>query len=167
MNSRLLPDKNRISSDVHFWHKPQKTSLSSMPWQRRQIGARPSPPVSTAVLQYKILMGSYTAAVVEASVDDTGKVKIHRVIVGIDCGYVANPDSVRAQVEGSVVYGLTAALYGEITIKDGRVEQSNFHNYPMMLIAEMPKVEVVLAPSGGFWGGAGEPAMAPLAPRSV
>jgi isoquinoline 1-oxidoreductase beta subunit len=108
--------------------------------------------------------GSYTAGVIEASVDDEGKLKIHRVVVGIDCGYVANPDSVRAQVEGSVVFGLTAALYGEITIKDGRVEQSNFHNYKMMRIAEMPKVEVVLKPSGGFWGGAGEPGMAPLAP---
>lgn len=108
--------------------------------------------------------GSYTAAVIEASVNAEGVLKVHRVVVGIDCGYVANPDSVRAQVEGSVVFGLTAALYGEITIKDGRVEQSNFHNYKMMRIAEMPKVEVVLKPSGGFWGGAGEPGVAPLAP---
>ena len=108
--------------------------------------------------------GSYTAAVIEASVNAEGVLKVHRVVVGIDCGYVANPDSVRAQVEGSVVFGLTAALYGEITIKDGRVEQSNFHDYKMMRIAEMPKVEVVLEPSGGFWGGAGEPGMAPLAP---
>ncbi len=108
--------------------------------------------------------GSYTAAVIEASVNAEGVLKVHRVVVGIDCGYVANPDSVRAQVEGSVVFGLTAALYGEITIKDGRVEQSNFHDYKMMRIAEMPKVEVVLKPSGGFWGGAGEPGVAPLAP---
>ncbi len=108
--------------------------------------------------------GSYTAAVIEASVNAEGVLKVHRVVVGIDCGYVANPDSVRAQVEGSVVFGLTAALYGEITIKDGRVEQSNFHDYKMMRIAEMPKVEVVLEPSGGFWGGAGEPGVAPLAP---
>jgi isoquinoline 1-oxidoreductase beta subunit len=108
--------------------------------------------------------GSYTAAVIEVSVNNAGELHLDRVLVGIDCGYVANPDSVRAQLEGSVVYGLTAALYGEITIKDGRVEQSNFHNYQMMRIAEMPKVETVLAPSGGFWGGAGEPGMAPLAP---
>lgn len=108
--------------------------------------------------------GSYTAAVVEVSVSQEGELKIHRVVVAIDPGYVVNPDSVRAQVEGCVVYGLTAALYGEITIKDGRVEQSNFHDYPMMRIAEMPKVETVLAPTGGFWGGAGEPPLAPLAP---
>lgn len=108
--------------------------------------------------------GSYTAAVIEASISGTGELTIHRVVVGIDCGYVANPDSVRAQLEGSVVYGLTAALYGEITIKEGRVEQSNFHDYRMMRIAEMPTVEVLLKPTGGFWGGVGEPGMAPLAP---
>ena len=108
--------------------------------------------------------GSYTAAVIEASVNGTGELTVHRVVVGIDCGYVANPDSVRAQLEGSVVYGLTAALYGEITIREGRVEQSNFHDYRMMRIAEMPTVEVILKPTGGFWGGVGEPGMAPLAP---
>ena len=108
--------------------------------------------------------GSYTAAVIELSLRAPGEFHIHRVLVGIDCGYVVNPDSVRDQLEGSVVYALTAALYGEITIRDGRVEQSNFHNYPMMRIAEMPKVETILAPSGGFWGGVGEPGMAPLAP---
>ncbi|MGE0821468.1 MAG: molybdopterin cofactor-binding domain-containing protein [Candidatus Binatia bacterium] len=108
--------------------------------------------------------GSYTAAVVEISVSEKGDLKLHRVVVGIDPGYVANPDSVRAQAEGCVAYGLTAALYGEITIKDGRVEQSNFHDYQMMRLAEMPKVEVVIAPTGGFWGGAGEPPLACLAP---
>lgn len=108
--------------------------------------------------------GSYTAAVAEVSVSDKGELKIHRIVVGLDCGYVVNPDSVRAQAEGCIPYGIGAALYGEITIKDGRVEQSNFHDYPMMRIAEMPKVEVVLAPTGGFWGGAGEPPLAPLAP---
>lgn len=107
---------------------------------------------------------SYTAAVIEASVNGAGELTVHRVVVGIDCGYVANSDSVRAQLEGSVVYGLTAALYGEITIKEGRVEQSNFHDYRMMRIAEMPTVEVILKPTGGFWGGVGEPGMAPLAP---
>ena len=84
--------------------------------------------------------GSYTAAVIEVSVDNKGALTIHRVVVGLDCGYMANPDSVRAQLEGSVVYGLTAALYGEITIKNGRVEQSNFHDYQMMRIGEMPSV---------------------------
>jgi isoquinoline 1-oxidoreductase beta subunit len=108
--------------------------------------------------------GSYTAAVAEVSVSDKGELKIHRFVVGLDSGYVVNPDSVRAQAEGCIPYGIGAALYGEITIKDGRVEQSNFHDYPMMRIGEMPKIEVVLAPTGGFWGGAGEPPLAPLTP---
>lgn len=108
--------------------------------------------------------GSYTAGVAEISVSDKGELKIHRIIVGIDPGHIANPDSVRAQAEGCVVYALGALLYGEITIKDGRVEQSNFHDYPVPRIHEIPKTEVVLAPSGGFWGGAGEPTFAVVAP---
>jgi isoquinoline 1-oxidoreductase beta subunit len=107
---------------------------------------------------------AFTAAVIEVSVSDKGEVKIHRIVQGIDCGYVVNPDNIVAQIQGSVVYALTAIGRGEITIKDGRVEQSNFNDYPMMRISDMPKVEVVLAPTGGFWGGVGEPAQAPIAP---
>jgi isoquinoline 1-oxidoreductase beta subunit len=108
--------------------------------------------------------GSYTAAVAEVSVNDKGELKIHRIVIGIDPGYIANPDSVRSQAEGCVVYALGALLYSEITIKDGRVEQSNFHDYQVPRIHEIPMTEVVLAPSGGFWGGAGEPTFAPVAP---
>ena len=100
--------------------------------------------------------GSYAAAVFEVSVSGKGELRIRRVVVALDQGYVVNPDSTVAQVESCVVYGLTAALYGEITIRNGRVEQSNFHDYPMMRMREMPKVEAVLVPSGGFWGGTGE-----------
>jgi isoquinoline 1-oxidoreductase beta subunit len=91
-------------------------------------------------------------------------VKIHRIVIGIDPGYAVNPDNIQAQLQGSVVHGLTAIFWGEITVKDGRVEQSNFHDHRMMRMNEMPKVETVIAPSGGFWGGVGEPAQAPLAP---
>ncbi|MGC2519502.1 MAG: molybdopterin cofactor-binding domain-containing protein [Burkholderiales bacterium] len=108
--------------------------------------------------------GSYTAAVIEVSVNDKGGIKIHRIVQGIDCGYAVNPDNILAQIQGSVVYALTAIMWGEITIKDGRVEQSNFHDYPMLRLKEMPRVEMVLAPTGGFWGGVGEPAQAPVAP---
>ena len=108
--------------------------------------------------------GSFAAAVIETSVSDQGEPKIHRVVVALDSGHMVNPDAVRAQVDSCVVYGLTAALYGEITIKDGRVEQSNFHDYPMLRLAEMPRVEAVLVPTGDFWGGVGEPPIAPLAP---
>lgn len=108
--------------------------------------------------------GSHAAAVLEVSVSDKNELKIRRVVVAVDPGYVVNPDSAVAQVQSCVVYGLTAALWGEITVKNGRVEQSNFHDYPMMLIRHMPKVEAVLAPTGGFWGGMGETPLAPLAP---
>ena len=108
--------------------------------------------------------GSWTACVCEVSVNARGEVKIHRVVIGIDPGYAVNPDNIQAQLQGSVVHGLTAIFWGEMTVKDGRVEQSNFHDYRMMRMNEMPKVETVIAPSGGFWGGVGEPAQAPLAP---
>ena len=108
--------------------------------------------------------GSWTACVCEVSVNARGEVKIHRIVIGIDPGYAVNPDNIQAQLQGSVVHGLTAIFWGEITVKDGRVEQSNFHDHRMMRMNEMPKVETVIAASGGFWGGVGEPAQAPLAP---
>jgi isoquinoline 1-oxidoreductase subunit beta len=107
--------------------------------------------------------GSICAQVVEASVE-RGEVRVHRVISALDCGHVVNPLSISMQTEGAVIFALTAALIGEITIKDGGVEQSNFDTYEMLRIADAPKVETVLAPSGDFWGGAGEPAVPPLAP---
>jgi isoquinoline 1-oxidoreductase beta subunit len=108
--------------------------------------------------------GSYTSVVAELSVDKNSEVKIHRLVLGIDPGYAVNPDNIQAQMQGSAVFMLTAMFWGEITIKEGRVEQSNFHDYRMMKLREMPKVEVVLAPSGGFWGGVGEPGQASIAP---
>jgi isoquinoline 1-oxidoreductase beta subunit len=108
--------------------------------------------------------GTYVAAVCEASVAAEGKARMHRIVVAIDPGTIVNPMSVEMQVESSVAYGLTAALYGEITIKRGRVEQSNFNDYEMLRMAEMPKVEPVLMPSGGFWAGVGEPPVAVVAP---
>jgi isoquinoline 1-oxidoreductase beta subunit len=107
--------------------------------------------------------GSYCAQVVEASVKN-GEVRVHRVVVAIDPGHVVNPLSVEMQVQGAVVYALTAALYGEITIKNGAAEQTNFDGYEMLRLADAPKVETVIVPSGGFWGGVGEPPVPPLAP---
>lgn len=107
--------------------------------------------------------GSHTAACAEVSVTN-GQVKIHRIVAATDCGYVVNPQQVEAQVEGSFVYGLSAMLYGECTVADGRIEQQNFDSYQVMLIAEMPEVETIIMPSGGFWGGVGEPTIAVAAP---
>ncbi|WNJ90790.1 xanthine dehydrogenase family protein molybdopterin-binding subunit [Bosea sp. 685] len=108
--------------------------------------------------------GSYVAAVAEVSVSAEGKLKIHRIVAATDPGYAVNPAQIERQVEGSFVYGLSASLYGEITIKDGRVEQENFDTYEVMRLEAMPAVETVIVPSGGFWGGVGEPTIAVAAP---
>jgi len=107
---------------------------------------------------------SYVAACAEVSVNENGELKIHRIVAATDPGHAVNPQQIEAQVEGSFVFGLSALLYGECTIKGGAVEQSNFHNYPSMLLRDMPKVEVIVMPSGGFWGGIGEPTIAVAAP---
>jgi isoquinoline 1-oxidoreductase beta subunit len=104
------------------------------------------------------------AACAEVSVDDKGRLKIHRIVAATDPGYAVNPQQIEAQVEGSFVFGLSALLYGECTIRDGGVEQQNFDSYPSMLMSGMPKVEVIVMPSGGFWGGVGEPTIAVAAP---
>ena len=108
--------------------------------------------------------GSYVAAVAEVSVDKDGKLKVHRIVAATDPGHAVNPQQIEAQVEGSFVYGLSAALYGGCTVKDGRIEQTNFDTYPVLHLDEMPKVETVVMPSGGFWGGVGEPTIAVAAP---
>ena len=107
---------------------------------------------------------SYVAACAEVSVDQHGILKVHRIVAATDPGYAVNPQQIEAQVEGSFVFGLSALLYGECTLKNGAVEQDNFHNYPSMLMSEMPKVDVIVMPSGGFWGGIGEPTIAVAAP---
>src|SRR5262245_5539001 len=108
--------------------------------------------------------GSYVAACAEVSVSDAGAVKIHRIVAATDPGHAVNPQQIEAQVEGSFVYGLSAMLYQECTLKNVRIEQTNFDNYPVLHMAEMPKVETHVMPSGGFWGGVGEPTIAVAAP---
>ena len=108
--------------------------------------------------------GSYVAACAEVSVSDEGKVTVHRIVAATDSGHAVNPQQIEAQVEGSFVYGLSAALYGECTVKDGRMEQENFHTYQVLKMDEMPKVETIIMLSGGFWGGVGEPTIAVAAP---
>ena len=107
---------------------------------------------------------SSCAQVVETSITGDGKLRVHRVVSAIDAGHVVNPLSVELQTESAIVYGLTAALYGEITIKQGEVEQSNFHDYAMLRLAEMPRVETIIVASDGLWGGVGETPVPPLAP---
>jgi isoquinoline 1-oxidoreductase beta subunit len=108
--------------------------------------------------------GSYVAACAEVSVSKDGKLKIHKIVAATNPGNAVNPAQIERQVAGSFVYGLSAMLYGEITVKEGVVQESNFDSYPVMRIDEMPAVEVVLMPSGDFWGGVGEPTIAVAAP---
>src|SRR5450432_1279347 len=110
---------------------------------------------------------SYVAQVVEASVEKNGEVRVHRVVCALDCGLVINPDTVKAQMEGGIIFGLTAALKTEITLKNGRVEQHNFHDYQMLRMFESPEIEVHLMPSTENPTGVGEPGVPPVAPALV
>lgn len=107
--------------------------------------------------------GSWVAQVAEISLDGN-RIRVHRVVCAIDCGVVVNPAGVHAQIESGVAFGLSAALYGRVTMKEGRVEQSNFHDYPVLRIPEMPVVEVHIVPSTQPPGGVGEPGTPPIAP---
>jgi len=95
---------------------------------------------------------------------DDGKVKVHRMVLGVNCGHAVNPNQIAAQIEGSVAFGLTAALYGEMSVKDGRMVQTNFDTYQIMRLAEMPKVETLIMQSYDIWGGIGEPTICVVTP---
>jgi isoquinoline 1-oxidoreductase beta subunit len=125
---------------------------------------RPAPQgISRGIAQH---MGyaSYVAGAAEISVTDGNKIKVHRIVAATDPGYAVNPAQIERQIAGSFVYGLTGLFYGGCTVKDGRIEQSNFDTYNSMRINEMPKVESIIMPSGGFWGGVGEPTICVAAP---
>lgn len=107
---------------------------------------------------------SFVAACAEVSVNDDGRLKIKRIVAATDPGHAVNPLQIEMQVEGSFVYGLSALLYGECTVNNGRIEQRNFDTYEVMRMGEMPEVETIVMPSGGFWGGVGEPTIAVAAP---
>ncbi|MEI6720418.1 MAG: molybdopterin cofactor-binding domain-containing protein [Betaproteobacteria bacterium] len=108
--------------------------------------------------------GSYVAACADITVTDGTKVKVHKIVAATDTGYAVNPAQIERQIAGSFVYGLAAVFDQECTVKDGRIEQTNFDTYNSMRIAQMPKVESIVMPSGGFWGGVGEPTICVAAP---
>jgi isoquinoline 1-oxidoreductase beta subunit len=107
--------------------------------------------------------GSIVAEVAEVSIEE-GKIRVHRISCAVDCGMVVNPDGVKQQIESAVTYGLSAALFGEITIRDGQVVQKNFHDYPMLRMDQSPAIDVVLIKSDEPPEGVGEPATPPVAP---
>jgi isoquinoline 1-oxidoreductase beta subunit len=125
---------------------------------------QPSAPGTAKGLAQIMGFGSYVAAAAEVSVSNAGAIKVHRIVAATNPGHVVNPDQVAAQVEGSFVYGLSAAFHQECTVKNGRIVEENFDTYPAMRMNEMPKVESILVPSGDFWGGVGEPTIAVAAP---
>jgi len=108
--------------------------------------------------------GSYSAAVAEVSVSDKGVLKVHRLVLGSNCGHAVNPSQIEAQVQGSVAYGLSAALYGDMQVEKGRMTNLNFDSYEIMRLAEFPKVETVIVQTHDFWGGVGEPTICVAAP---
>src|SRR5258708_21233478 len=108
--------------------------------------------------------GSYSAAVAEVSVSPQGKLKVHRMGLALNCGHAVNPGQIEAQVQGSVAFGLTATLYGEMPVENGRMTDLNFDSYELLPLAQMPKVETVIVPTYDFWGGVVEPTICVLAP---
>jgi len=124
---------------------------------------KPLPKGHAAGLAVHESFGSFVAQIAEVSIEDN-KPRVHRVVCAIDCGPVVNPLTVEAQMQSGIVFGLSAALHGEITLKDGRTEQSNFHDYPALRLAEMPNIEVHIVPSTDKMGGCGEPGTPPIAP---
>jgi isoquinoline 1-oxidoreductase beta subunit len=125
---------------------------------------QPLPQGSGRGVSLQFVFGTYMAQVAEVDVAPDGEVRVRRVVCAVDCGTVVNPDTVEAQVQGAIIFGITAALYGEITLKGGRVEQSNFDTYQMLRIDEAPVVEVHIAQSSEPPGGMGEPGTSAIVP---
>ncbi|WP_426174310.1 molybdopterin cofactor-binding domain-containing protein [Massilia sp. TWR1-2-2] len=144
-------------------NSPKHLAVLNAVAERAGWGKKPAKGVFRGLSQ-TMGFGSYVAACAEVSVSKDGKLKIHRIVAATDSGHAVNPQQIEYQVEGSFSYGLSAALFGECTLKNGRMEQDNFSTYPVMTMADMPKVETIVMPSGGFWGGVGEPTIAVAAP---
>jgi isoquinoline 1-oxidoreductase beta subunit len=125
---------------------------------------KPAPQGVSRGLAHFMGFGSYVAAAAEISVTDGSKIKVHRIVAATDPGYAVNPAQIERQVAGSFVYGLSGLFYGGCTVKGGAIEQTNFDTYNSMRINEMPKVEAIVMPSGGFWGGVGEPTICVAGP---
>jgi isoquinoline 1-oxidoreductase beta subunit len=148
-------------------HHPKQLATLNLAATKAGWGTKLPKGVFRGISQF-MSYGTHSAAVVELSVDKQGQVKVHRVVLVVDCGYAVNPGQIEAQVEGSIVYGLSAAMWGECTIEQGRVKQKNFDTYRVLRLAEMPKVETHIHSTGNkIWGGIGEPTIAVVAPAVV
>jgi isoquinoline 1-oxidoreductase beta subunit len=145
-------------------NSPRAKAVLELAAQRAGWG-QPSPPGSGRGISLLHAFGeTYIAQIAEVSVSTNGDVRVQRVVCAIDCGTIVNPDTVKAQMESGIIFGITAALWGEITIKDGRVEQHNFHDYQMLRFKEAPLIEVHLVKSTEAPGGVGEPGTSAVIP---
>ncbi len=147
----LLPEDSRLRGVLEFVANKAEWSKPPAPGRGRGIACH-------------VCFGSYVAEVAEVSVDQESHVRVHKVVCAVDCGPIVNPNIIAAQFEGAVVMALSATLKGEITIADGRVQQGNFDDYPLLTFDEMPQVEVHILPSTATQGGIGEPGLPPVAP---
>jgi isoquinoline 1-oxidoreductase subunit beta len=143
--------------------KPKHAAVLKAAAEKAGWGGPAPAGVHRGLSQY-MAHGSYSAACAEVSVSPKGELKIHRIVAAIDPGVAVNPAQIERQVAGSFVFGLSALLYGECTVKDGAIVETNFDTYNSLRIREMPRVEVIVMPSGGFWGGVGEPTVSVAAP---
>ena len=145
-------------------HQPRMKAVLELAAEKAGWSKDPMPKGKGRGIAVAEAFNTVVAQVAEVSVDDSGHIKVDRVVCAVDCGIAINPDIITAQMEGGIGFGLGAALYGEITLKDGRVEQDNFNSYRVLRMNEMPKVEVYIVPSAEAPTGVGEPGVAPVGP---
>jgi isoquinoline 1-oxidoreductase subunit beta len=145
-------------------HQPRMKTVLELAAEKAGWNKQPMPKGRGRGIAVAEAFKTFVAQVAEVSVDDTGRVRVDRIVCAVDCGTAINPDVIAAQMEGGIGFGLGAVLYGQITLKDGRVEQDNFNSYRVLRINEMPKVEVYVVPSTEAPTGAGEPGVAPVGP---
>ncbi|HSH71011.1 MAG TPA: xanthine dehydrogenase family protein molybdopterin-binding subunit [Deferrisomatales bacterium] len=144
-------------------HDPRRLAVLDLAARRADWGG-PAPTGRHRGIAVHKSFGSYVAQVAEISVDGKGRVRVHRVVCAVDCGTVVNPDTVAAQMEGAIIFGLSAALYGEITFQNGQVREANFDDYPVARLSDSPEIEVHIVPSEAPPSGVGEPGLPPIAP---
>jgi isoquinoline 1-oxidoreductase beta subunit len=145
-------------------HQPRMRGVLELAAEKAGWGGEPLPKGKGRGIAVAEAFKTFVAQVAEVSVDESGRIRVDRVVCAVDCGTPINPDIIIAQMEGGIGFGLGAALYGAITLKDGRVEQNNFNSYRVLRMNEMPKIEVHIVPSTEAPTGVGEPGVAPLGP---
>jgi isoquinoline 1-oxidoreductase beta subunit len=145
--------------------KDHPKNLAALNAVAEKVGwGKPAPQGISRGLAQFMSYGTYVAAAAEISVVDGTRIKVHRFVAAVDSGYAVNPAQIERQTSGSFLYGLTGLFYGGCTVKDGAIEQTNFDTYNSMRINEMPRVETIVMPSGGSWGGIGEPTIGVAGP---